>query len=511
MERSDCEELLEVGEQRDRDELKECLARPFWSLRLLTLALGLGFAAIAASFTLRQARVTSVERVRDIEGEFMEEWKFEEVKLDSGDEVYDVLFNQTLFECIEPVKADAVARGRCYDEIFARQNKKGLNPCDWLCTGKGDQAFVKDACSKSLYDAELWSGKCLDSGHLAFTEPRALGCVFLAMQEANRLSQQCSDDASSVQKEVGSNFFCWALVVPWTNEVDLLLMQQRLQKGTGFAQLDLHCKMNKMTLTVENTRIFRAVWRKVLDRMVWKNYDWTVKADLDSVFVPTRLLNYVEGDKWIQDHAQTGTGLWLNNCWRGLHGPIEVLSKRAMQIYSDRWTQCHGTKMAYPQEDVYLMESQRIYETIDKRSRKAQEMIARAAVDEVKNLTSDMQEIFEVQDIKGQLFRSLGEIDTPSLATIIASAFAPAQLRALHISNMVSLAMVLVIVVLDALVLLADKGSSCESFVGPSVQPNQLDLWYKVDLGISGFCFLVRFWTFRTLGPLIQERGEPVC
>ncbi|CAK9102619.1 Copia protein [Durusdinium trenchii] len=393
MERSDCEELLEVGEQRDRDELKECLARPFWSLRLLTLALG--FAAIAASFTLRQARVTSVERVRDIEGEFMEEWKFEEVKLDSGDEVYDVLFNQTLFECIEPVKADAVARGRCYDEIFARQNKcldlrkedppaschrtvqclkgkkeeKGLNPCDWLCTGKGDQAFVKDACSKSLYDAELWSGKCLDSGYHEKSRK--------AMQEANRLSQQCSDDASSVQKEVGSNFFCWALVVPWTNEVDLLLMQQRLQKGifecdaheiysdremhigtikTVKVDTDLHCKMNKMTLTVENTRIFRAVWRKVLDRMVWKNYDWTVKADLDSVFVPTRLLNYVEGDKWIQDHAQTGTGLWLNNCWRGLHGPIEVLSKRAMQIYSDRWTQCHGTKMAYPQEDVYLME-----------------------------------------------------------------------------------------------------------------------------------------------------------
>lgn len=165
------------------------------------------------------------------------------------------------------------------------------------------------------------------------------------------------------------------------------------------------------------------------------------------------------------------------------------------------------TALAYMMPMV--MQSQRIYETIDKRSRKAQEMIARAAVDEVKNLTSDMQEIFEVQDIKGQLFRSLGEIDTPSLATIIASAFAPAQLRALHISNMVSLAMVLVIVVLDALVLLADKGSSCESFVGPSVQPNQVDLWYKVDLGISGFCFLVRFWTFRTLGPLIQEMNNP--
>lgn len=59
-----------------------------------------------------------------------------------------------------------------------------------------------------------------------------------------------------------------------------------------------------------------------------------------------------------------------------------------------------------------VMQSQRIYETIDKRSKKAQEMIARAAVDEVKNLTKDMQDVFEVQDIKGQLFKSLGEIDT---------------------------------------------------------------------------------------------------
>lgn len=156
-----------------------------------------------------------------------------------------------------------------------------------------------------------------------------------------------------------------------------------------------------------------------------------------------------------------------------------------------------------------VMQSQRIYETIDKRSKKAQEMIARAAVDEVKNLTKDMQDVFEVQDIKGQLFKSLGEIDTPSLATMIASAFAPAQLRALHISNYISLMMVLVVVIIDTLILVGDRGFTCDSFVGQEVKKDAVDLWYKVDLGISGFCLLVRFWTVRTLSPLVQEMNNP--
>lgn len=166
------------------------------------------------------------------------------------------------------------------------------------------------------------------------------------------------------------------------------------------------------------------------------------------------------------------------------------------------------TALAYMMPMV--MQSQRIYETIDKRSKKAQEMIARAAVEEVKNLTKDMQDVFEVQDIKGQIFKSLGEIDTPSLATIIASAFAPAQLRVLHISNYISLMTVLVVVIIDALILVSDRGFTCQSFVGNKEgKQNAVDLWYKVDLGIAAFCVLVRLWTVRTLSPLIQEMNNP--
>jgi len=156
-----------------------------------------------------------------------------------------------------------------------------------------------------------------------------------------------------------------------------------------------------------------------------------------------------------------------------------------------------------------VVQSQRIYDTIDKRTKKAQEMIARAAVEEVKNLTKDMQDVFEVQDIKAQIFKSIGEIDTPSLATVVASAFAPAQLRALHLSNLVSTAVVFLAVLVDAFVLFGDRGSSCNSYVGTSDKIGMVDLWYQVDLGISSFCFLVRYWTYLTLKPIVEDLNSP--
>lgn len=385
------EHLIEEHIPRPQSVLRMDLSH-YWISRVV--ALGAGF---TCALLLAQALGPKVARGKTEGGggQFLQEWKFEEVNVNSGDKVFDVLFNQTLYDCIEPVKHIADKRGRCYDTIFARQHKcyalrkeeppasckrtvkclqgkkdeKPINPCEWLCTGGNrNQAWVKERCDKAAHDAMRWSGKCLDHGY----EQRS----FEAMEDVNVLSQRCVDETTSTTTQVGSHFFCWALVVPWTNEVDLLLMQQKLKKGifecdgheiysdremhigginTVKVDTDLHCKMNKITLTIENTNIFRAVWRKVLDRMVWMDYEWTVKADLDSVFVPNRLLHYVQ-DPWIQNHAQEGNGLWLNNCWRGLHGPIEVLSRQAMQIYNNRWLQCEAVAEAKPQEDVYLQE-----------------------------------------------------------------------------------------------------------------------------------------------------------
>ncbi|CAJ1449835.1 unnamed protein product [Effrenium voratum] len=52
-------------------------------------------------------------------------------------------------------------------------------------------------------------------------------------------------------------------------------------------------------------------------------------------------------------------------------------------------------------------------------------------------------------------------------------------------------------------------GSQCESYVGHGGKLGEVDFWYKVDLGISGFCLLTRFYTVRSLTPLIEEMDNP--
>ena len=355
----------------------------------------LGFASCLLALGLNKVMPWGKVNV-PIQGDILQNWEFEDVNLHSGDKVFDMLFNRTLFQCIEPVKHVAEKRGRCYDTIFKRQRRckalrqedppascdrvveclkgnkdvKPPNPCDWLCTwGTDDQKAVKEECMKHLHKSWKWDGSCLEDGYVNKS--------LEAMAKVNSLSQQCSDHTTTTTTPGATNLYCWALVVPFTNEVELLLMQQKVKKGifecdayevysdremniggvtTVHVDTDLHCKMNKVTLTVENTHIFHAVWQKVLDNMVWNNYDWTVKVDLDSVFMPLRMLHYVQSDPWIREHAQKGTGLWLNNCWRGLHGPIEVLSHLAMKTYKSREQQCDQVAQQKPQEDVYLQE-----------------------------------------------------------------------------------------------------------------------------------------------------------
>merc|ERR1712151_1000458 len=44
-------------------------------------------------------------------------------------------------------------------------------------------------------------------------------------------------------------------------------------------------------------------------------------------------------------------GIFLNNCKLGLHGPIEVVSRKALEVYAAHRNACEEP----PQEDVYLM------------------------------------------------------------------------------------------------------------------------------------------------------------
>lgn len=57
--------------------------------------------------------------------------------------------------------------------------------------------------------------------------------------------------------------------------------------------------------------------------------------DPDTVFFPARLKVAVAF------HPDTYNGLYLNNCKLGLHGPLEVLSSRAVSRWHEGIGNCH--------------------------------------------------------------------------------------------------------------------------------------------------------------------------
>jgi len=170
------------------------------------------------------------------------------------------------------------------------------------------------------------------------------------------------------QATLQPTLFCFSLMLPWGYEPGLLRMQ--LQRGQSIFAcdatevysskqidlgglitvdlgIDLHCPLGGVFHTVMNTPIFLEVWKRIIEAGRFRQYQWTVKADPDAVFFPKRLRHILKGD---QAKAAVDKGIFLNNCGFGLHGPLEVVSNRALEAYGEGSSTCKRP----PQEDVYL-------------------------------------------------------------------------------------------------------------------------------------------------------------
>lgn len=168
-----------------------------------------------------------------------------------------------------------------------------------------------------------------------------------------------------------SSLLCATVMLPWTYEVDLIEMQlarkegivacdefvvysnpqQSLARGTVIARdlhMDLHCHKGGEYYTYINTPVFQKFWDRLIADGEFKSHAWIVKVDPDTVFFPNRLRQLLRGIS----ETHSGGGLFLNNCQLGLHGPIEVTSRRALEIYRDHHYACPRP----PQEDTYVQE-----------------------------------------------------------------------------------------------------------------------------------------------------------
>uniref|UniRef100_A0A7S1WUN5 Uncharacterized protein n=1 Tax=Alexandrium catenella TaxID=2925 RepID=A0A7S1WUN5_ALECA len=204
------------------------------------------------------------------------------------------------------------------------------------------------------------SGAC--SGDDAGDESSLL--VKPARRSANATARLAADAAASL--------FCWSLARPRGDERDLLELQYRegasifacdefafysssetniTGQGGSIVQAvvvphNMSCKLGNFQ-AANNTRIFLKVWKKLIDDGRYRFHAWTVKSDPDAVFFPARLRMIVSKT----EDPQAGNGVFLNNCYHGLHGPLEVLSRRSMELYAVRGMETCPFEQV---EDFYL-------------------------------------------------------------------------------------------------------------------------------------------------------------
>jgi len=96
----------------------------------------------------------------------------------------------------------------------------------------------------------------------------------------------------------------------------------------------MKCDKGGEFYTALNRDIFMVVWAKVFEEGTFQHYGWTCKVDPDSVFFPGRLRSL------LAPLVDGPNGVYINNCRFGLHGPLEVFSRKAVRKLSTGSTRC---------------------------------------------------------------------------------------------------------------------------------------------------------------------------
>lgn len=167
-----------------------------------------------------------------------------------------------------------------------------------------------------------------------------------------------------------NSLYCIALLVPWGAEPLLARKQHTWHMGifacdeagayssaaldlgggarTHVINIDLHCPIGGKFNSALNTVKFQKFWDQVIADGRWRFYDWTVKADIDAVFVPWRLTDIVR--RPALEAAHKDRGMYIQNCQDALHGPVEVFSRKAVDTFARSHWQCRMRD----QEDWYM-------------------------------------------------------------------------------------------------------------------------------------------------------------
>lgn len=164
--------------------------------------------------------------------------------------------------------------------------------------------------------------------------------------------------ASTTTKKVAgpNSLFCFLLCIPWGTEIELIRWQYQNKKAifgcdvssvysnitvdfggkSLIVNTPLEAAIGGQWNTRLNTPIFVALWTQVVKDGHFRQAAWSVKVDPDAVFLPDRLYDLVQTP--LHSGAQDGNGMFSNNCeyQKSMHGPVELFSRRAVEVLGER-------------------------------------------------------------------------------------------------------------------------------------------------------------------------------
>jgi len=156
--------------------------------------------------------------------------------------------------------------------------------------------------------------------------------------------------ASSSNSSAGTSLFCFIVVtatgvvadgveVGYEQELlDMMRIKNLSVFGCDASRVYEGAKAKRGDWkSVMNVDIFIAVWQKIQADGMYKQHDWTVKADADAVFLPDRLKMHL-----VSLRPPANTAVYLHNINFKFHfmGALEVLSSKAVDVFLENSADC---------------------------------------------------------------------------------------------------------------------------------------------------------------------------
>jgi len=151
-----------------------------------------------------------------------------------------------------------------------------------------------------------------------------------------------------------------------------------------------------------------------------------------------------------------------------------------------------------------LIQSQRVFAAVEKRTYATRDKVAELAKEETKKFGSDLLNVLHLNDLG---FSPMDLMNQKEVTLLAASAFAPAQTRALFATIGLRVAWMGLSLVLSIPVLIWDRDLVCQTSWGGQIY-DELYTWFVVDASVSCGCVLVRLWMMTRINWLLKDIGK---